>query len=179
MVLIGDSSHAFPPDIGQGINAGLVDVVALDRALQGKNLITGEESTKAAKPTLEDALATYEKVRGPEIKALIRLARFGAPYQYRQPHYRDIVGRNLWMVNVLVKTILNKISKGLIPGAAIVGTMDKRYTYRQLMRRSDTTTVALWTCLGLACHRVFGATGSIAGAVMATMMWFVAYWFGK
>lgn len=37
VVLVGD---AFPPDFGQGINAGLQDVLALDRALRGRDITT-------------------------------------------------------------------------------------------------------------------------------------------
>ena len=43
IALVGDAIHAFPPDIGQGVNAGLADVVALDLALQGKDTVTGED----------------------------------------------------------------------------------------------------------------------------------------
>ena len=35
VVLLGDACHAFPPDAGQGVNAGFQDVIALDRALRG------------------------------------------------------------------------------------------------------------------------------------------------
>lgn len=34
VVLVGDSLHAFPPDIGQGINAALTDVAVLDKCLK-------------------------------------------------------------------------------------------------------------------------------------------------
>lgn len=52
-----------------GINSGLMDVVALDRAL------------KEHPDSLSDALAAYETGRGPEHRALIQLAVCGAPYQ--------------------------------------------------------------------------------------------------
>jgi hypothetical protein len=36
------TGHAFPPDIGEGVNAGLLDVIALDRALRGLYILTGK-----------------------------------------------------------------------------------------------------------------------------------------
>jgi kynurenine 3-monooxygenase len=142
VVLVGDAIHAFPPDIGQGINSGLSDVDALDRALQGKDILTNEASDTPP-ASLGDALKEYERVRAPEVRALIRLARFGSPYQYRQPLYRDRVGRILWTMNVALRMILNKLSRGFIPPAAIVMAQDKNTTFRKIMRRADLTTVGL------------------------------------
>lgn len=139
----GDSVHAFPPDIGQGINAGLTDVEALDRALLGQDLITGEQGTPPA--TLGDALKTYEKVHSPEVAAVIRLARFGSPYQYKQPLYKDRVGRFFWTANVAFRMLLNKLSFGLIPNASILLVQNTNLTYRQVMRRADLTTAGITT----------------------------------
>jgi kynurenine 3-monooxygenase len=81
-VSIKQTGHAFPPDIGQGINAGLMDVVTLDNALRGK--LDERKRTSSTKPlTLYDALTAYERNRGPEHRALIRLAQVGAPFQVR------------------------------------------------------------------------------------------------
>jgi 2-polyprenyl-6-methoxyphenol hydroxylase-like FAD-dependent oxidoreductase len=146
VVLVGDAIHAFPPDIGQGINSGLSDVEALDRALQGKDILTNEASDTPP-ASLGDALKEYERVRAPEVEALIRLARFGSPYQYRQPLYRDRVGRILWTMNVAMRMILNKLSRGLIPPAAIIMAQDKNMTFRKIMRRADLTTAGLTATL--------------------------------
>lgn len=137
------SGHAFPPDIGQGINAGFQDVVALDRALRGVVIKTGKNLTK--KPaSLGAALQAYQSNRGPEHKALIRLARFGAPFQYRQPWRRHRIGSLIWTANVAFRLLLNKISLGLIPPAAIVIMVsDHTLTFRQVMRRADLTALAL------------------------------------
>ena len=74
VVLVGDAVHTFPPDIGQGINAGLGDVVALDRALKGVDLQTGLTKEKNGTnselpPKLGSALKEYQRVRGPEVSA--------------------------------------------------------------------------------------------------------------
>lgn len=176
VVLVGDAIHAFPPDIGQGINAGFADVVSFDRALQGKDIVTGNDLDK--KPSnLAESLKTYEKVRAPEIAALIRLSRFGSPYQYRQPLYRDRAGRILWSLNVAFRMLLNKVLK--VPPACIMGAMDKSVTYRRLMRQSDITTVALWSIVALVVQRIWGASGVLVGSLVPTALWFLTYWFGK
>jgi len=109
IVLLGDAAHAFSPDIGQGINAGLMDVVQLHKTMQ----------SSAKTRSLGMVLKDYELVRAPEVsnfgdikyfthfqtyltyldiqlssafinahqtKALIRIARFGSPYQVSTQH---------------------------------------------------------------------------------------------
>ena len=51
-----------------GINAGLCDVVAFDRALRGKNIITGKDGEKPMR--ISTALQNYEKVQGPQVSLL-------------------------------------------------------------------------------------------------------------
>jgi kynurenine 3-monooxygenase len=142
--LVGDACHAFPPDIGQGINAGLQDVVALDRVLQGLDIETGKPLPDKNKPArLGEALELYQKNRGPEHKALARLAKIGAPYQYRQSWVRDRFGMFFWTLNVAFRFILNKISGGLIPSVAFVGLQEHDLSYRQVMRRAAMTSRVL------------------------------------
>ena len=147
VVLVGDACHAFPPDIGQGINAGLQDVVALDRVLKGQAIVTSggkSNASSTANPiTLGSALLAYQTNRGPEHKALIHLARCGAPYQYRQPWIRDRVGRFLWTLNVALRMILHKLSGTFIPPAAILLAQDHTLTFRQVMRRATLTSRSL------------------------------------
>jgi kynurenine 3-monooxygenase len=155
VVLVGDACHAFPPDIGQGINSGLEDVVALDRALQGKDIRTGEDSsshTTTHNNTLGTALRTYQRNRGPEHRALIRVARFGAPYQYRQAWPRDKVGRSMWFANFLTRVLLHKLTLGLVPPPAAVLMSDpKVLSFRQVMRRCDAFNLVVRSVmLGLA-----------------------------
>lgn len=67
VVLVGDACHAFPPDIGQGINAGLCDVVALDRSLRGKDVVSGED--KKVPENLGEALQEYESEQEPQVRS--------------------------------------------------------------------------------------------------------------
>jgi len=184
VVLVGDACHAFPPDIGQGINAGLQDVVALDQALQGQvidttvrdnnddvsndkeqalektsvrimdastvpsstrnSTATTSTTSNSTAVTLAQALQHYQDNRGREHAALIRLARFGAPYQYRQPWLRDRIGKLLWTINVAIRLMLSKSSIiGTPPAAILLTTQRPDLTYRQVMQRADLMTWVL------------------------------------
>lgn len=57
IALLGDAIHAFPPDLGQGVNAALGDVAVLDDCLSQYE-------------SLDDALEEYENTRGPEVSRL-------------------------------------------------------------------------------------------------------------
>ena len=166
IALVGDACHAFPPDIGQGINSGLNDVLALDRCLQGKDVVTNQPLTTTTttnrRPTLSEALERYQANRGPEHAALIRLARFGAPYQYRQSWLRDRIGAKLWLANVILRQVLTKVTKGWITPAAMIQTYqietERPYTYRQVMQQADSTTrklqVLAAACLTVVCWAI-------------------------
>jgi kynurenine 3-monooxygenase len=162
VALVGDAIHAFPPDIGQGVNAGLMDVVCLDRALSGLDTVSGKPISSDSKEprTLADNLARYQQQHAPEIAALIRLARFGAPYQYRQPHRADKFFRTLWTMNVALRLILNKITFKLIQPSCIILSQRQELTFRQVMRRADLTTVFLKAivlgAIGVKCNAHFG-----------------------
>lgn len=158
VVLAGDACHAFPPDIGQGINSGLQDVVALDQALKGQHISTAVppvDEEVGSNMTLSRALELYQENRAPEHKALVRLARFGAPYQYRQPDYIDRIGRQLWTFNIVLRTMLSKIFK--TPAAAMIMTMQRRdLSFQEIMRRAERVTTGLkaatlLTAWGLFC----------------------------
>jgi hypothetical protein len=86
---------------------------------------------------------TYQRNRVPEHKALIQLARCGAPYQYRQSWRRDRVGRFMWTLNAAFRLLLNKLSFGLIPQVAMALTQQHELTFRQIMRRAHWTARSL------------------------------------
>jgi len=154
VVLVGDALHSYPPDIGQGVNSGLCDVVELGKSLESVNLsIDREDFSK--KQTLGDALKKFEVNRMKETKALIRLARFGAPYQYNQPMPLDQLGKKLWTLNVLTRVMLNKISFGLIPSSSIILSQDPNLTFQQVMFRADIVTFGLGTFVSWILKRIF------------------------
>jgi kynurenine 3-monooxygenase len=142
IVLVGDAIHCFPPDIGQGVNAALGDIAVLDDALSEKE-------------SMGDALKEYEQQRGPETRALIRLARFGAPYQYRQSSPILIFRRSLWLLNISIRLFLNKVSKGFVPKPAVLLMMNPDLSFQTVMRRADSVTVALCSAAALLAWRIF------------------------
>jgi len=177
VVLVGDACHAFPPDIGQGINAGLNDVVALDRSLRGQEIVDPSDATKQEEQapiysmgvSLKDPLTRYQKNRRLEHKALIRLARFGAPFQYRQSWRRDRVGSTIWMMNAAFRQIMNKLTFGIVPPIAVVSLFQTPpegtyyVPYRKIMNRADATTTIFKTSVLLSlvwlCIKIFLAVG--------------------
>merc|ERR1719387_1889347 len=62
--LVGDAIHAFPPDIGQGVNAALSDVMYLARALDAAAV-----SAESTEDLLQRALPEYGAVCAPEAEA--------------------------------------------------------------------------------------------------------------
>jgi hypothetical protein len=88
-------------------------------------------------------------------KALINLARFGNPYQYRQPLRIDKIGKALWMANVIVRAALNKLSFGLFPPAAIIlCNQSPELSYYQIMRRANLLTLGLGTFVSFLVKRL-------------------------
>mmetsp|Transcript_8021 Transcript_8021/g.11935 ORF Transcript_8021/g.11935 Transcript_8021/m.11935 type:complete len:550 (+) Transcript_8021:46-1695(+) len=138
IALVGDAIHAFPPDIGQGVNAAFGDVVALDDALRGMSMDS---------INLANALASYEKVRGPEAKAVVRLARIGAPYQYGQSLILDRFGHILWAMNIAFRSFLSSMTFGITPLPAVRLMYHSDLSYSQVMRRADALTTALMIIL--------------------------------
>ena len=93
-----------------------------------------------------------------KIRALIRIARFGFPYQYRQPLLRDRIGHLLLTFNIAFRLFLNKLSFGLIPTSSIVLLQNPNLTYRQVMRRADLTTAGLSAAALTLCWKLFGTS---------------------
>eukprot|EP00532_Pseudo-nitzschia_australis_P015105 CAMPEP_0168279464 /NCGR_PEP_ID=MMETSP0141_2-20121125/20499_1 /TAXON_ID=44445 /ORGANISM="Pseudo-nitzschia australis, Strain 10249 10 AB" /LENGTH=527 /DNA_ID=CAMNT_0008222427 /DNA_START=239 /DNA_END=1821 /DNA_ORIENTATION=- len=153
VVLLGDAAHAFSPDIGQGINAGLMDAVQFNEILA--KTCADEASIESTKITLGAALKEYERIRAPETRALIRLARFGSPYQYNQPWLKDRIGKKLWTANVIMRVFLNKLSFGIFPKPMILAASSKKLTYRQLVRRADLGTLGLVSAVVFSILKIF------------------------
>eukprot|EP00956_Cyclotella_meneghiniana_P030471 scaffold76804_cov36-Cyclotella_meneghiniana.AAC.2 len=123
---------------------------AIHAALAGLDLETGNEKTEVSNnnnASFGSKLEQYQKRHAPEIAALIRLARFGAPYQYNQPHRADRVLKKLWTANVAIRLILSKLTFGLIQLPCIILSQNGDLTFRQVMNRADRTTVLLKTVL--------------------------------
>jgi hypothetical protein len=76
VVLLGDALHSFPPDLGQGVNSGLLDV---------QTLLDLWPADSTSPSEVRQCLEAYETSQLQEAEALCRLIPIGFPYQYRQP----------------------------------------------------------------------------------------------
>ncbi|CAJ1954680.1 unnamed protein product [Cylindrotheca closterium] len=143
VIILGDAAHTFPPDLGEGVNSGLEDVVALDEALTN-NETPGEMAT------------SYAKARKPETKALVKIATHGAPFQYGQSGGLLTVKRILWTLNFGARLILNKLSFGLTPPQLAIQISQTNLAYSVVWKRAQMLTLTLWMVFAGIMARAFG-----------------------
>ena len=137
-ILLGDAAHCFPPDIGQGVNSALEDVFLLD------------ESLTATKDNLFEALPRYQKLRQPDIKALIRLVQISYPWQYNQ----NPLQKRLWGINFLLRLLLNRLLPFLFNPHCFLLIQQHELSYSEILAKSNRTTQALFI-LGISIMLVF------------------------
>jgi 2-polyprenyl-6-methoxyphenol hydroxylase-like FAD-dependent oxidoreductase len=141
--LVGDAIHAFPPDIGQGVNAALSDVMHLSRALDA-----AAEGTKNVNKLLHRALPAYGMACGPEAEAVARIAQVGFPYQYPITREKNPLARTAWFANFFLRTfLLSKAFPSLFSPAAIVLVQRANLSYSTVWRKAEATTQRLFALL--------------------------------
>jgi len=74
VILVGDAVHCFPPDLGEGVNSGLEDVLELDKSLKEH-------------ASLGEAAEAYGRERGIEVRLLAILLSHVYLYTRTQPRY--------------------------------------------------------------------------------------------
>mmetsp|Transcript_32700 Transcript_32700/g.64401 ORF Transcript_32700/g.64401 Transcript_32700/m.64401 type:complete len:570 (-) Transcript_32700:174-1883(-) len=121
-VIIGDALHAFPPDLGQGVNSALQDVTALLAALEAE----GDDSPQRV-------AKHYENERLPEATALVNMMRVGAPFQYSQSKWRSKV----WTVCFLVRVSLNKLLPSIFDKPVVLHVQNPEMSYSEGWRRAS------------------------------------------
>ncbi len=117
VVLLGDTIHSFPPDIGQGVNSALEDVYILNEALSKSD------------DDLSHALPLYESLRLPDVKALIPLAQFAFPWQYNQAPLRT----RLWNVNFFLRLILSRLLPYIFSPPALFLIQKHLLSYQEIL----------------------------------------------
>ena len=109
VVLLGDASHCFPPDSAQGVNAALEDVAVLSSIVdEGGNIGMGAVA------------AAYAERRGPDVEALLKLARTTNPWQYGQSSQIAKVGQLFWAMNFILRKALHKALPGVFSECSFI-----------------------------------------------------------
>jgi len=149
VVLIGDALHSFPPDLGQGVNTAFCDALLLGKSFEeaAASTYAGSSKTKATNSFVPEALKAYQEKNAPETRALIALARCGAPFQYYQASMIRKFRKGLWSLNIVLRLLLNKVTNGLSPKPALMLMMDPNMSFHRVMKKANTLTAVLWSSL--------------------------------
>jgi 2-polyprenyl-6-methoxyphenol hydroxylase-like FAD-dependent oxidoreductase len=134
VILVGDAVHCFPPDIGQGVNSALEDIYVFQKILA------------ETQDNLSQALPRYQKLRQPDIKALIRLVQISYPWQYNQ----DPLQKQLWSLNFFLRLLLNRLLPFLFNPHSILLIQNHELSYSEILAKSNRTTQNLAILGGLA-----------------------------
>ena len=134
VILLGDATHCFPPDIGQGVNSALEDIYQIHEILA------------ATQDNLSQALPRYQSLRQPDIKALIRLAQISYPWQYNQ----DLLQKRLWSINFFMRLLLNRLFPFLFSPHSFLLIQNHELSYSEILAKSNRTTQVLVILGGLA-----------------------------
>lgn len=132
-LLVGDSAHAFPPDLGMGVNSALEDLFMFDGILAR----TGDD--------LEKACREFETKRLPQNASLVRLVQQVAPYQYNHVPWR----LKTWILGFLIQRGLNKIMPWLVDKPAFMLIQNKALNFFEIERRKKKSELTM-RLLGIA-----------------------------
>lgn len=144
-VLAGDALHAFPPDLGQGVNAGLQDVGAFARSLDAHAVTfsrVGQGEAGADEPPagLAEAVRAYGRARAPEAAAITRLVQLGYPFQYGQEKFLGKLRQGFWAFNLLLRLSLAKVAPALFDAQIFTLVQNPDLAYTEILRRANRTT---------------------------------------
>lgn len=140
VALVGDAVHCFPPDMGQGVNCSLEDVVELCDGLEREGLHGGVDF--------------YQRRRDGDIRSLMRIMRLAHPFQYQQ----SMLGLTLYYANRTLRTKLWKLAPTFFKPQITV-LMSRKYSYSEILKMADDTTFRIYGLSALL-------LGVIGGAVL-------------
>ncbi len=122
VVLVGDALHSFPPDLGLGVNVAMSDALVLREAFEdaAASCVTEAGTSKPSISFVSRALKSYQEKNSRETRALIALARCGAPFQYPQITMKMKFQKVPYSLNILLRIVLNKVTNGLSPKPALM-----------------------------------------------------------
>ncbi|KPP96303.1 NAD(P)/FAD-dependent oxidoreductase [Erythrobacter sp. HL-111] len=122
VLLVGDAAHAFPPDLGLGVNSALEDVDKLADHLE-------------AAGDLERALTAYAAERLPEARDLCWLVTHVFPEQY---NHRPWAMRR-WIAGFLLRRGLNAVAPQVFERPGFFLTQDPDLTYGEMRAAIERT----------------------------------------
>ena len=169
VVLMGDAIHAFPPDLGAGVNIALLDVLdfifALDRG-------EGDWS---------QALPLYESLRAPQSRAVCELIPIGFPQQY---NHMLPAQKSIKLLGVGMRVALSKCFPWLLAPPVFFMCQDVKLDYSQVWEKAKRTTRILkgvgLVVVGAVVWKVMGGKGGREGGrVVEEGVRWVAAWMGK
>lgn len=123
--LVGDAAHAFPPDLGQGVNSALEDVLCLEDCLEQER---------------HSAYLTYNRRRSPAARALAHLVAVGFPYQYSQG---TKLQRTVFISAFFARLALSKVVPFVIARPAVLDVIQAK-PYIQVWRSAQRTTALFY-----------------------------------
>ncbi len=144
-LLIGDAAHAFPPDLGLGVNSAMQDVDKLAEQLERAE-------------SLEAALGAYAAERLPEARDLVWLVTHVFPEQY---NHRPWALRR-WIAGFFLRRGLNAALPGIFAKPGFFLTHDPDLGFSEMRRQIETTDARI-RGLGI------GALALAAGAAALTL----------
>jgi len=133
VILLGDTVHCFPPDIGQGVNSALEDVYLF------------QEILAETQDNLSQTFPRYESLRQPDIRALIRLVQISYPWQYNQDPFQ----KRLWSLNFFLRFVLSRIFPFLFNPHSFLLIQNHELSYSEILELSNKTTQVLFILGGL------------------------------
>ncbi|CAB9520873.1 FAD binding domain [Seminavis robusta] len=150
--LVGDAMHCFPPDLGQGLNSGMVDV---ERVLDLMRDLR-DAKDEAQKRSMVDALS-QELVA--EAQAVCQIVPIGMPYQYSFPFS---LHKAWFFADFLSRMALHHLVPALISAPAIIEIQDdppKKYTI--IMQNHWNTSRRLAVLFGVGSTLIAGGIWSL------------------
>lgn len=131
VVLAGDAAHKFTPNTGQGLNAGIQDVVRLCNGLRS---LQSSNSTKVTVTQLTKTLEAYEVERKAAVKAEIGRAAGATRCQARANPIYYFLGRYILTMSLVQYIILEFIFSPAVSSALVLNYVSAEEPFAGVMK---------------------------------------------
>ena len=135
IILVGDSLHHFPPDVGQGLNAGLLDAAHVLHTEDGIK----RQHSNMTDAELANAMKSYSKERVKEAESMCRLISVANPYyQYNLRNPIDRLGKSIFTAQRAVESKLFRASERMSKALGMPNIMMRPSVTALLMKSNPT-----------------------------------------